>query len=170
MVDMETLLFVTLAYMIGVISVMLFTKVRTPDGPKAFSDYERRLREYEDMLVDLKIGLDTLEIRTSDKSRPASQIVSQPAGDAGHKPMAIRRTLQQEGGGMLDYVLKLLVEGPKRSREIEGLIGRSREHTARVMKKLFEMNYVTRDTTSKPYTYAITDSGRTALPKVGVSA
>jgi len=64
---------------------------------------------------------------------------------------------------MADYVLKLLLEGPKTARQIESVIGRSREHTARLMKKLFETGYVSRDMTSKPYTYAITDAGKTIL-------
>ncbi len=166
MLDTETVLMVMLAYIGGIVSMMIFNRLRRIDAPETGAEYESRMREYEDMLVDLRIHLDTLEIRMGD----ASQTVSQPAGDAGHKPMTIRRTLEQEGGAMVDYVLKLLVEGPKTSRQIEGLIGRSREHTARLMKKLFEMGYVTRDMASKPYTYTIMDSGKAALQQVSVSA
>ncbi len=166
MFDIETVLMVTLAYIVGIVSVIIFNRLKRTDGFEAVAEYEGRMREYEDMLVDLRIRLDTLEIRMGD----ASQTISQPVGDAGHKPTTVRRTLEQEGVGMVDYVLKLLVEGPKTSRQIEGLIGRSREHTARLMKKLFEMGYVTRDMASKPYTYTITDSGRSTLQQVSVSA
>jgi predicted MarR family transcription regulator len=38
------------------------------------------------------------------------------------------------------------------------------------MKKLYEMGYVTRDMATKPYTYAITDAGKTAIQQVSVSA
>jgi len=166
MFDTETVLMVMLAYIMGIVSMMVFNRLKRIDAPEAVAGYERRMREYEDMLVDLRIRLDTLEIRMGD----TSQTVSQPASDASHKPMTIRRALEQEGGAMVDYVLKLLVEGPKTSRQIEGLIGRSREHTARLMKKLFEIGYVTRDMASKPYTYTITDSGRATLQQVSVSA
>lgn len=166
MLDTDTVFVVALAYIAGVVSVMIFNRLKRINAPETVGEYERRMHEYEDMLVDLRIRLDTLEIRTGD----ASHAVSQPAGDVGHKPMTIRRTLEQEGGGMVDYVLKLLVEGPKTSRQIEGLIGRSREHTARLMKKLFEMGYVTRDMASKPYTYTITDSGKATMQQVSVSA
>jgi len=169
MLDVETVLMVTLAYIVGIVSVMIFNRFKRIDVPGAIAEYSRRIREYEDMLVDLRIRLDTLEIRT-ERTGDTSQKVSQQVSDIGHKPIAIRRTLEQEGSGMVDYVLKLLMEGPKTSRQIEGLIGRSREHTARLMKKLFEMGYVTRDMASKPYTYTITDSGRTALQQVSVSA
>lgn len=169
---------VTLSYIFGIVSVMIFTRFRSKEAaPEAHVQYESRIREIEDVLVDLRIGLDTLEIRSGDASQPLSQ-QTQQASDVGHmqtpipvvsKP-SIRRALEQEGIGMVDYVLKLLVEGPKTSRQIEGLIGRSREHTARLMKKMFEMGYVTRDMSSKPYTYSITDSGRTTLQQVAVSA
>ena len=169
MPDMETVLIVTLAYIVGIVSVMIFNRFKRVDVPE-IAEYGRRMREYEDMLVDLRIRLDTLEIRSGERTHDASQTVSQQGSDAGHKPMTIRRTLEQENGSMVDYVLKLLMEGPKTSRQIEGLIGRSMEHTARLMKKLFEMGYVTRDMATRPYVYTITDSGRTALQQVSVSA
>ena len=166
MFDIETVLVVTLAYIVGIVSVMIFNRLKSPLGTReAIAEYSQRIREYEDMLVDLRIRLDTMEIRAGEPSQSISQHVS----DIGHKPTTIRRTLEQEGAGMVDYVLKLLIEGPKTSRQIEGLIGRSREHTARLMKKLFEMGYVTRDMASKPYTYAITDAGKNAIQQVSVS-
>ena len=169
MVDMETVLLVTLAYIVGIVSVMIFNRLRPSFGThEVEGEYTRHMKEYEGMLVDLRIRLDTLEIRTGETSQPVSQQIS----DISHntKPSNIRRTLEQEGAGMVDYVLKLLVEGPKTSRQIEGLIGRSREHTARLMKKLFEMGYVTRDMATKPYTYAITDAGKNTIQQVSVSA
>lgn len=174
MIDLETMLMITLAYIVGIVSVMIFNRVKRVGPNEIVAEYARRMKEYEDMLVDLRIRLDTMEIRTGD----ASQTTSQEISDVGHKlepalepkPMVIRRRIEQEGVGMVDYVLKLLIEGPKTSRQIEGLIGRSREHTARLMKRLFEMGYVTRDMTSKPYTYTITDSGKTVLQQVSVSA
>ena len=169
MVDMETVLLVTLAYIVGIVSVMIFNRLKPSFGThEVEAEYTNRMKEYEDMLVDLRIRLDTLEIRTGETSQPVSQHISDTSHNT--KPTTIRRTLEQEGVGMVDYVLKLLMEGPKTSRQIEGLIGRSREHTARLMKKLFEMSYVTRDMATKPYTYAITDAGKNAIQQVSVSA
>jgi CTP-dependent riboflavin kinase len=45
------------------------------------------------------------------------------------------------------------------SRDIQITLKRSREHTSRLMKKLFEDGYVQRNTQSKPYTYSITEKG-----------
>ena len=51
------------------------------------------------------------------------------------------------------------------SRDIQITLKRSREHTSRLMKKLFEEGYVQRNTESKPYTYSISEKGK---EKIGV--
>ncbi|MFQ5969487.1 MAG: winged helix DNA-binding protein [Nitrososphaerales archaeon] len=164
LLDTESVLIITLVFILGLASIFVFNRLKSPGNasmPHLVAEYTRRLREYEDMLVDLKIRLDTLQIRNSisDVMPP----VSQEASDTGHMPRTLRKSQEQEGVGMADYVLKMLFEGAKTSRQIERIIGRSREHTARLMKKLFEMGYVSRDMTSKPYTYTITDAGKTIL-------
>jgi hypothetical protein len=167
LVEIESVLMVVIAYVVGLVSVIFFARHRTLSA-EVTDEYERRMREYEDMLVEMRIQLDILELRANDVSHVSHQ-VSQKSGDAsdgGHKPRAIRRNLEQEGKGLVDFVIKLLSDGPKTSRQIETVIGRSREHTARLMKKLFELGYVTRDTSSKPYTYAITDAGKAVLSQV----
>jgi len=57
-------------------------------------------------------------------------------------------------------VLRLLAEGPKTSAQIKEVLGRSREHTARLMKSMFDRGLVVRNDRNKPYVYEITDSGR----------
>jgi len=52
-------------------------------------------------------------------------------------------------------VLTLLAnKGPKSATEIGKSVGRSREHTARLMKKLFDEGYVRRDQTRIPFRYS----------------
>jgi predicted transcriptional regulator len=56
------------------------------------------------------------------------------------------------------HALKILAtEGAKTSKELHGRVGRSREHFARLMKKLYERGYVDRDTSKTPFVYAIND-------------
>ncbi|MEM2760559.1 MAG: hypothetical protein QXU32_01410 [Nitrososphaerales archaeon] len=164
LVEIEAVLMVVIAYIIGLLSVTFFNRHRSGSS-FVLSEYESKLREYESMLVDLKVRLDTMELRTAKVSSQVSQGVGDVSDD-NHSRTVIRRDLEQQGKGMVDYVLKLLVDGPKTSRQIEVVIGRSREHTARLMKKMFELGYVTRDITKKPYTYAITESGKNVLSQV----
>ncbi len=53
-------------------------------------------------------------------------------------------------------VLELLVsEGPKTAPEIKEKVGLSREHTARLMKNLYEEGYLERETGKIPFKYSV---------------
>ena len=60
-------------------------------------------------------------------------------------------------------VIRLLGAKPRTSVEIKGLIEKSREHAARLMKVLFDAGLVTRDVSKKPFVYQLTDAGRRYL-------
>ena len=62
-------------------------------------------------------------------------------------------------GSATEYVLRLITEKPMTSRDIQVTIGRTREHTSRMMKKMFEEGLVERDMHTKPFTYKITEKG-----------
>lgn len=59
--------------------------------------------------------------------------------------------------------LRLLAEGTKNTRQLTDTLKKSREHTARVMKELFELGLVRRNVATKPFVYQITDEGRRKL-------
>ncbi|MCJ7632480.1 hypothetical protein MUP77_08835 [Candidatus Bathyarchaeota archaeon] len=54
----------------------------------------------------------------------------------------------------------LLAEGPKTAKDVEERIGKTREHTARLMKKLWQQGYVERETHKIPFTYRTSDALR----------
>jgi len=56
--------------------------------------------------------------------------------------------------------LRLITTKAMTSRDIQITLKRSREHTSRLMKKLFEDGYVKRNIDSKPYTYLISEKGK----------
>ncbi|MEM3736997.1 MAG: hypothetical protein QXJ75_02745 [Candidatus Bathyarchaeia archaeon] len=59
------------------------------------------------------------------------------------------------------HILECLAfEGPKPAPELKNLVGKTREHTARLMKKLFSEGYVERETGSIPYKYKINEKIR----------
>ena len=65
-----------------------------------------------------------------------------------------------------DYVLHLITNKAMTSRDIQITLKKSREHTSRLMKKLFEDGYVERNTETKPYTYSITEKGKTKVEEI----
>jgi hypothetical protein len=64
-------------------------------------------------------------------------------------------------------VLELLVGGPKAAPEIGRLITKSREHTGRLMKLLFEQGFVEREANRQPYEYRLNDKVREVVGRVG---
>jgi hypothetical protein len=63
-------------------------------------------------------------------------------------------------------ILALLVGGPKAAPEIGPLITKSREHTARLMKLLFEQGFVEREANRQPYEYRLNDKVREVVGRV----
>ncbi len=70
----------------------------------------------------------------------------------------------------IEYILKRLEHNSLTTREIQRIIGRTREHTSRLMKKLYDNKFVERDMESKPFRYTVTNEGRKLLIKHSVSS
>ena len=70
-------------------------------------------------------------------------------------PVEGENILQQITGTELD-VLKMIVDlGEGTVPDVKDVIGKTREHTARLLKKLYEKGYIDRNTSSMPYRYSI---------------
>lgn len=88
--------------------------------------------------------------QTSQESQPAQPVQLAPEALTG--PPELDETQVA--------ALRLLSEAPKNTRQLTDALGKSREHTARVMKELFGMGLVQRNAASKPFVYELTGEGR----------
>ncbi len=178
-----------LAFLAGMAGMMAYTKIRNAGAKRAYQadeavveavvlEYTRRLRDYDKVIAELRARLDIMEVRSqpyvasppsqSRQPQPHVAPVSEPAAVTQHATAVEER---QENNGTTDYILKLLAERPRTSREVQHAVGRTREHTARLMKKLHDSGLVSRDVNSKPFKYAITGSGQERLKeKTGVAS
>ncbi|MDE0266825.1 MAG: winged helix DNA-binding protein [Thaumarchaeota archaeon] len=59
----------------------------------------------------------------------------------------------------VDYVLHLITNDIITSRDIQVTMGKSREHTSRLLKKMYEDGYLQRDEDTRPYSYSVTQKG-----------
>lgn len=59
-------------------------------------------------------------------------------------------------------VLRMVVDEPKTARQIQAGLGQSREHVARLVKRMAEDGYLERKE-GRPYRYSITEMGRGEL-------
>jgi len=120
-------------------------------------------------IIDLMAKTEVLSSRLGQPQAPgqlrAASVPQASAPATMSKPFEVAaRTVPQIhlGGGTETEarVLRLLIDGPKTSAQIKEVVGKSREHTARLMKALFDRGLVIRNDRNKPYVYEITDSGR----------
>jgi len=177
--DPEVILGVITAFLIGIFSLFIFTKIRFILRKERFVPSQiERLDYYEKQLIDLKIRLDVMNIKNlgvkSDedisKFPPKqgisqildSSLLNQEEIDPTRQPK-ITRLPNMGQNNTMDYVLGLITEKSMTSHDIQITLGRTREHTSRLMKKLFEEGYVERNSKSKPYIYFITDKGKHKL-------
>ena len=179
--DPEVILSVIAAFLVGIFGLYIYYKVKPYVNlkPKEIdASYLERLEYYERQLIDLKIRLDSLDMadldtKSQESDNELKEIVKKLAQKQEEKPVEVEvKSPEPEKDermpnlgyvDAIDHVLRLITDKSMTSRDIQITIGRSREHTSRLMKKLFEDGFVQRNTNTKPYTYSITDKGREKL-------
>lgn len=182
-VTTNVVMYAALAFFSGMAGLMLYHRLagafqkrdyHADDGvvEAVVLEYSRRLGDYDRVIADLRTKVDILELRAEAPSQAVTSSVTSQAPQ--HHARVILPAVTQhvtsqdverpEGqNGTTDYILKMLAERPRTSREVQLAIGRSREHTARLMKKLAASGLVDRDSTTKPFRYTVTDSGHERL-------
>jgi len=181
--DPEVILGVILAFLIGLGGLYFFFKLRPfikSSSDVADPTQVERLEYYERQLIDMKIRLDSLEIQGVEENpidpnlelkqfieklvetkEPEKEIevVKEPEIIL-EKQISTPNLSNIEPVSPVDYVLQLITNKDMTSRDIQITTKRSREHTSRLMKKLFESGLVERNTETKPYSYSITEKGK----------
>ena len=188
--DPEVILGVILAFLIGLGGLYLFFKIRPfikSSSDIADPTQTERLEYYERQLIDMKIRLDALDIQgieekpidpnlelkqfmqklveNNEESTKEIVVVKEPEVSV-EKPVSVPNIPGIEHVSPTDYVLRLITNKAMTSRDIQITTKRSREHTSRLMKKLFESGLVQRNTETKPYTYSITEKGKSKVKLV----
>ena len=174
--DPEVILGIVLAFLGGLFALYLIYKIKPLINRKTNTEFSglERLEFYERQLIDMKIRLDSLDIgkesqKTSSFQGYGQEVPPYPPQDeippqtrSRPRPQP-RKTPQVDYHNTTEYVLGLITEKPMTSRDIQNASQRSREHTARLMNKLFKEGFVERNTKTKPYSYSITDKGLARL-------
>ena len=181
----DVILSVILAFIIGLGGLYLYYKVRPfiKTSHNIDSSQAELLEYYERQLIDMKIRLDAIELqgiepKTQDPNMELKQFLEKLAKNQAERtikepeikpevkqePKIIENIPEFEQNDITEHVLHLITNKSMTSRDIQMALKRSREHTSRMMKKLFDDGLVKRNTKTKPYTYSITDKG---LERIG---
>ncbi|MDW0209502.1 MAG: hypothetical protein QOC42_06870 [Nitrososphaeraceae archaeon] len=154
--------------------------------------YLHKFDEYNEIISELRSKLDVIDqkinceiniVKENDlaPTNQSSDMVKDRSHKAlSHNSMAVTKNLNVTGeeiafeeedslrANTVDSILRML-EVPLTSREIQRKINKSREHTSRLLKKLYSENIVMRDESVRPYKYKITDEGRRLLEQTTIS-
>ena len=165
------------------------SKEREKDNHK-FKDmliegYFHKFDEYNEIISDLRTKLDMIEMKIEPVNIRSNQEEFVSTSDLGdkmsHKDMSHTKTsvtkdviITEKKGDVnedealrintVDSILRML-EVPLTSREIQRKINKSREHTSRLLKKLYSENVLMRDGSTRPFKYKITNEGRKLLER-----
>ena len=154
--------------------------------------YLHKFDEYNEIISGLRSKLDMIDQKINSEKNiikenelAATNKSSDTANDRSHKAIShnsipVTKNLNVTGeeiafeeedslrANTVDSILRML-EVPLTSREIQRKINKSREHTSRLLKKLYSENIVMRDESVRPYKYKITDEGRRLLEQATIS-
>lgn len=115
-----------------------------------------RLEELEKRTRDLATSQESVSARLGDVEQRSRQLPLVPeAGLEAVIPLRRDKTLSQLTNTELSVLEMLATEGPKTAPEIKERVRLSREHTARLMKKLYEEGYLERETGKLPFKYCV---------------
>jgi len=186
----EVILGVIISFVVGLVGLYSYYKIRPfikNKNEMIDSSQLERLEYYERQLIDMKIRLDAMEMqgfeqKNEDSNMELKQFLEKLAKNQqipeksvkplekievdSEKSISIPRMPNFDHNNAIDYVLRLITDKAMTSRDIQITLKRSREHTSRLMKKLFEDGYVQRNINTKPYTYSITKKGKEKIESI----
>jgi predicted transcriptional regulator len=147
--------------------------------------YFHKFDEYNNIISDLRAKIDLIELKIGqkgeniyDQSKVASSndiVNNESQRSASHVISPVTKSViiteKKDDVKVGDFGLRLnttdsilkMLEVPLTSREIQRRIKKSREHTSRLLKKLYSENIVMRDESTRPFKYKITNEGRKLL-------
>jgi len=150
---------------------------------------EQRMKKQDERILDMMGRLEVVQSRVMaaaaaqgpvpTPSSPTSQPIAKLPEETGDEvsPDAVAQPPRSQGESQASQpqpeaapldetqfaAMKLLLDGPKNTRQLTDALGKSREHTARLMKELFQLGLVVRNDSTKPFVYRLTDVGKSRL-------
>ena len=182
--ELDVIFGLILAFIGGLFTLFVYSRIKgvsaSKDQTKADSE---RLEFYERQLIDLKIKLDAIDLENlsfsqeipqnvvRNEEKPVQVVEKQVQVVPEQTPVQprVERTPNMSSGDIVEAVLRLITDRSRTSRDIQITLGKSREHISRTMKKMSDDGLVERNTNAKPYSYSITQTGRSRLSGSGAA-
>ena len=122
--------------------------------------FDKKINRYDERIMDLLYRIDLLEAKN------VSNSYIQRTDESNIKLKGVGIAVISDITMTELNVLGLLLNGSMTSIEVQRVLGKSREHVARIMKNVFEGGYVVRDESKKPFMYRLTELGKSKVTVV----
>jgi hypothetical protein len=130
-----------------------------------------RLGEVENRIRDVSASQDAVTAKITNLEKQTIQPAPVPeAGLEAVIPIRREKAMSRLTDTELTVLELLASEGPKTAPEIKERVKLSREHTARLMKKLYEEGYLERETGKIPFKYTVKKEMEKLLKKTETPA
>ncbi|MEM2937384.1 MAG: MarR family transcriptional regulator [Candidatus Bathyarchaeia archaeon] len=134
--------------------------------PEELKKMQTRLDVFESKMRDFIASQEALTTRISTLEGQAQKLSTAPEPSVEAViPIKREKALAPLTETELAVLEMLAAEGPKTAPEIKERIKLSREHTARLMKKLYEEGYLERDSSKIPFKYGVKKEMENILKK-----
>lgn len=128
------------------------------------SEFNNRIDTQNKRMADLLVRTDLLETRLGHKKESHELLEHQEAKVEDMREIlkqAIPEQASREEPSTIEVeALRFISSEPRVSKEVQDAIHKSREHTARLLKELFERGYLGRENKGRYFVYSITEDGR----------
>jgi DNA-binding MarR family transcriptional regulator len=139
------------------------TQVAKPDDKKEITE---RLSDLEGKIRDVVVSQEALVAKITLLEDKTRQFFTLPEVRSETViPLKREKALAQLTETEFTVLEMLLSEGPKTAPAVRGKVKLSREHTARLMKKLYEEGYLERQTGRIPFKYTVKKEMRKLLKR-----
>ncbi len=126
------------------------------------NEFTNRIDKLEGRIIDVKVGLDINEMRIEKVTKidkiSLNKVNSTFDSKTNQKELRSISRLSRLNITETNIITAIL-NGNKSTKRIQDYIKKTREHTARLLKKLYEENIVIRSS-NRPFTYEITDKAK----------
>ena len=135
-------------------------------GMEDVGELSRRIDQIDKKVGDAMASQQGLMQKVTTIEQQTKQFTLSPeAPIEGILPIKRDRAIAQLTGTELAALEFLASHGPETAPEIKKQVGLSREHTARLMKKLYEQGYLERNTNKIPFKYSVKNEMEKLLKK-----
>ena len=138
------------------------------EAPRTIDDKKQllaRLQDLEEKVRDVSTSHEVVTSKLTNLEELTRQLTTMPEKVETAIPIRRDKAVSQLTETELAALEMLASEGPKTAPEIKQKIGLSREHTARLMKKLYEEGYLERETGKIPFKYSVKKEMQNLLKK-----